>query len=236
MISICDLSHRYGRQWALAGLSLELPAGHCLSLFGPNGAGKSTLLQILATLIRPTSGEVRVSGISARADPLAIRRQVGLVAHKPLLYPYLTGLENLVFSGRLYGLTHPERRAEALLERVGLWVKRHERVKGFSHGQLQRADIARALMHDPALLLLDEPYSGLDLAAAKRLEELLGEFSATGHTLVIATHNLQRGLHHSDRVAIMVSGRMIYEAESQTITEEALQAVYARAFDGQRGD
>ncbi|MGH2592298.1 MAG: ABC transporter ATP-binding protein [Anaerolineae bacterium] len=230
MIAIHDLSHRYGRHWALARLTLEAPTGQCLCLFGPNGAGKTTLLHILATLITPTAGDVTVGGVSLRGDPLAVRRLIGLVAHKPLLYAHLTALENLDFFGRLYRIPGRKQRAESLLERVGLWDKRHDRVRGFSHGQTQRAAIARALMHDPAVLLLDEPYAGLDLAAAERLDGLLADLIAAGHTLIMTTHDLDRGVERSSRFAILAVGRLIYQAESRSVTRETLRAVYARAF------
>ena len=231
MITIDNLSHRYGRNWALSGLTLQIPAGQRLSIFGPNGAGKTTLLHILATLITPSSGDVIISGLSLHDNPIAIRRQVGLIAHNPLLYPQLNALENLNFFGLLHGIADCNQKAEHLLERVGMWEQRHERIHRLSQGQAQRVAIARSLIHDPTLLLMDEPYSGLDLHAAIRLDTLLIELAEAGHTIVMTTHNIDRGIEISDRFAILVAGRFLYHAESRSMTHQSVQEVYSQVIE-----
>lgn len=229
-LAIRDVSHRYGTDWALARVSLDVPPGQSLTILGPNGAGKSTLLHILATLIEPTSGEVLIGDLALQHNPVAIRQHVGLVSHKPLLYPYLTIWENLQFFGQLYNLAHKTQRAEMLLQRVQLWSKGNEPVRALSHGQRQRVAIARALMHNPDILLLDEPYSGLDLRAAEQLDVLLDDLLGLGHSLLITTHDLQRSLSRAGQVVILASGRLVYQTDSQDVTLESLQTVYRRTF------
>jgi ABC-type multidrug transport system ATPase subunit len=225
-LSIRDVSQRYGPQWALARVSLDVPAGRRLSILGPNGAGKSTLLHILATLNLPTAGDVLVGETSLMTNPAALRHQVGLVAHKPLLYPHLTVLENLSFFGRLYDLPNWSARAEMLLKQVRLWSKRHAQVQSLSQGQKQRVAIVRALLHDPDIVLMDEPYAGLDLRAAEQLDALLDTLTAQGHTLVFTTHDLQRSYDQADQVVILADGRIVYEAQTHLIDFGALRDKY----------
>ncbi len=227
---IRDISHRYGPQWVLTRLSLEVLAGQCLSILGPNGAGKSTLLHIIATLTEPTAGDLLIGTTSLQANPLGIKRHIGLVSHKPLLYPHLTAWENLQLFGHLYRVNQQTQRAEVLLQRVQLWQHRHKPVKSLSHGQKQRVAIARALLHNPNVLLLDEPYSGLDLRAAEQLDDILAELIDLGHTLLITTHDLQRSLMRSGQVIILARGRLIYQANTDEVTLETLQRVYRQVF------
>jgi heme exporter protein A len=229
-LAIREVSQRYGGRWALAKASLEVPAGQCLSILGPNGAGKTTLLHVLATLILPTAGDVVIGGASLKTNPADLRQHVGLVAHQPLLYPHLTVLENLSFFARLYHLPHWPGRAEDLLKRVRLWSQRHQPLHALSQGQKQRVAIARALLHDPDILLLDEPYAGLDLRAAERLDKLLDDLTGLGHTTLITTHDLQRGLERSDQLLILAEGRVVYQAHTHDITLETLQATYQQVL------
>lgn len=227
---IQDVSHRYGTCWALARISLNVPVAQCLSILGPNGAGKTTLLHVVATLVEPTAGDIVIGQTSLQANPVGIRRHVGLVSHKPLLYPHLTAWENLQLFGQLYGIRHKPHRAEALLHQVGLWDLRYAPVNTLSHGQQQRVAIARSLMHNPDILLLDEPYNGLDLRAAEQLDTLLDELMLLGHTLLITTHDLHRSLARTGQVVILAGGRMFYHAHTQDLTLEALHEVYKQAF------
>ncbi len=179
MIHARGLERRFGEKRVLAGLDLDVPAGGFVSIVGPNGSGKSTLLALLAGLLAPTGGHLEV-----RAE----RAEIGFLAHEPLVYRELTALENLDLYGRLYRVPERRERIGMLLERYGLWGVRHERVAAFSRGMAQRLALCRALLHDPALVLLDEPYSALDAAGAALLDgELRG--LAGSHTLVVSTHD-----------------------------------------------
>ena len=179
MIHARGLERRFGEKRVLAGLDLDVPVGGFISVVGPNGSGKSTLLALLAGLLAPTGGHLEV-----RAE----RAEIGFLAHEPLVYRELTALENLDLYGRLYRVPERRERIGMLLERYGLWEARHERVAAFSRGMAQRLALCRTLLHDPALVLLDEPYSALDAAGAALLDgELHG--LAGSHTLVVSTHD-----------------------------------------------
>ena len=184
-IEVAGLERRYGDRVALADLSFSLGEGKSLVLLGANGAGKTTLLRVLATLLRPHAGEVRVLGAQLPGEAWKVRGRIGYVAHEPLLYRSLTARENLVFNARLHGV--PEPRVDELLERVGLARRGNDPVEELSRGMRQRAAVARALLHDPEVLLLDEPHTGLDARALETLEPLIGR--ASGRTRVIATHD-----------------------------------------------
>lgn len=213
----------FGATVALRGVDLRVPWGARLALLGPNGAGKSTLLRVLATLSRPTSGAVRVAGYDALADTIAVRRLIGVVAHQTFLYDELTALENLHFYGALYDVPDLAERATALLDAVGLATKRNARVGGLSRGQQQRLTVARALLHDPPILILDEPDTGLDLAAFALLERLL---LAGERTIVLTTHNLRQAVRLCDRAAILNAGRFVYAAPLAPDAADALEATY----------
>lgn len=229
-LSIRDVSHRYGKGWALSRLWLDVPAGQRLSIFGPNGAGKSTLLNVLATLTMPTAGDVVIGDQSLKTNPTLLRQRVGFVAHKPMLYPHLTVWENLSFFGRLYNIAGWPQRAEQLLKQVRLWSKRSEPVRSLSQGQKQRVAIARAMLHDPDILLLDEPYAGLDVRAAEQLDQLLDTLKTGGRTLLITSHDLARGYQQSDQLVILADGRLVYQAAREETTLDALQSTYERVL------
>jgi heme exporter protein A len=186
----------------LVDLDLELQAGERLLLLGPNGAGKSTFIRVFAGLMHPTAGDALVID---KAPRLA-RHQLGVVSHATFLYDELTALENLRFYAELYGVLDPTRRSATLLERVGLADLANERVGRLSRGQQQRVTIARALLHDPPVLLLDEPDTGLDVAAFGLLEELIRH-----HTVVMTTHDLAHGLRLGTRVGVLSHGRLVHE-------------------------
>ncbi len=182
-----EVSKRYGAQWALRKVSLQIAAGELVLLRGPNGSGKSTLLRIAATLTRPSTGEVRYSN-AGRKDPRDAKARIGLVAHSTLLYDDLSAAENLRFFGSLFGLSDAGRRAEAALESVGLAERRDGLVRTLSRGMRQRLSLARALLHGPGLLLLDEPATGLDQEARNWLEHTLAGLHAAGCTVLMSTH------------------------------------------------
>jgi heme exporter protein A len=202
MLRAEGLRHAFGAARALDDISFSLTAGRTLVVFGPNGAGKTTLLRVLAGLIKPQSGAVHLDGG---------RRAIGWIGHHAHLYGHLTVLENLRFWGALYGLGRAaaEQRASDVLGRLGLLDRAGQVVRTLSRGQLQRAAIARALIHDPVVLLLDEPFTGLDLSAAAEFRRLLAELAGRGRVLVMATHNVEEGVELATDVAFQVAGKFV---------------------------
>ena len=209
------LARSYGPHRVLRGVDLTLAAGETLMVAGANGAGKSTLLRILAGLMRPGAGEVRVRGRRlTHSDPDA-RRPIGLVSHQSLLYDDLTLTENLAFAARLYGLRASRDAALAALADVALAAQADLTPRQLSRGMLQRAAIARALIHQPSLLLLDEPFTGLDAAAAERLRGLLAARASAGRAVVIVTHQLAEAWDLASRVAVLAGGRLVLDEPRQ---------------------
>jgi len=213
----------FGRVRVLRDVSLRVAAGEGVAVFGPNGAGKSTLLRLCATLYAPTSGTLALFG---ERDPTAVRRRIGLLSHQSFLYPDLSARENLAFYARLYGLASPEATADAWLERVGLGASAARPVRVFSRGMEQRLALARTLLHAPELLLLDEPWSALDAAAADLLTDLLRSLRREGRTLLVATHDFERGLAIAERAVILHGGQLVWEAPHGHAA--SVQAVYRR--------
>jgi heme ABC exporter ATP-binding subunit CcmA len=211
LVEARGLTRRYGAVRALRGLDLSLSRGEVLLVLGPNGAGKSTLLRTLAGLLRPESGSVAVLGRALTRDDPDARRAIGLLSHQSLLYDELTLTENLVLAGRLYGLADPLARARLALEAQGLLERADSRPRHLSRGMLQRAAIARALLHDPALLLLDEPFTGLDAVAADRLRALLRTHATAERGLVIVTHHAAEAWDLATRIGVLVGGQWALE-------------------------
>jgi heme exporter protein A len=218
------LGKSFGRAAVLRDVSLRVVAGETIALFGPNGAGKSTLLRVCATLMTPTSGSLTLFGAPA-ASPDA-RRRIGLVAHQSFLYPDLTARENLLFYARMYRLSGADRLVDTWLERVDLAAVSDRPVRAFSRGMEQRLALARALLHDPELVLLDEPWSGLDAAAADWLGALLAELRMRGRSIVAATHDFARGLGVADRAIILHRGRIAWEASLDGDAGVAVDTMY----------
>src|SRR3954470_19361175 len=202
-IELEDVGRAYGERTALAGVTLALEPGRTLAVFGANGAGKTTLLRILATLLKPHAGRARVLGRDLPADGWAVRGRVGLLAHDPLLYRELSARENLVFHARLHGVA-PER-VETLLEQVGLRARADEPVRTLSRGMAQRVAICRVALHEPELLLLDEPLANLDPGAAEAVEPLIGRNA--GPARVVISHDVEHGLSEADLVLGLARGR-----------------------------
>ncbi len=229
VIEVRGLVKTFGLYPVLRGLDLEVAHGEFVTLLGPNGSGKTTLLRILSGLARPTAGVVRVGGWELPAEATFVRARLGVVSHLPLLYDTLTAEENLLFFARLYNLPKETRRERvaAMLERVGLHHRAHDVVQTFSRGMQQRLAIARAILHDPAVLLLDEPYTGLDQDAAALLDRLLREVAVSGRTVLMTTHDLQRGHALADRVAILSRGKIAHSARTDTLAAADLPALYA---------
>jgi len=211
MIQARRLTKSFGGRLVLRGIDLNVAAGECLALVGPNGAGKTTLLRTLATLSTPDAGSIRIAGADLGDGAKEIRQQIGFLSHQSLLYGDLSAEENLDFYGQMYGVAHLEARISTLLDQVGLEPQRHARVRTFSRGMRQRLSIARALLHDPPVLLMDEPYTGLDQHAARMLDKVLLEAGTMDRTTILTTHDLEHGWRISDRAAILVRGQITYE-------------------------
>jgi heme exporter protein A len=208
MIEVRGLTKAYGLRPVLRKLDLAVNKGEFVAVVGPNGAGKTTLLRILASLARPTFGEVRLAGLRLPGQAAAARRILGVVSHQPLLYGELTAQENLRFYGRMYGVADLEPRIEEVLGIVGLNSRRHDLVRKYSRGMQQRLAIGRGILHDPELLLFDEPYTGLDPEAAEALDGLLTQVSSEGRTVLMTSHDLVRAAGLASRVDILFGGKI----------------------------
>ncbi len=212
-LTVADVSHHYGRRRALAHVSLACARGEIVGLLGPNGAGKSTLLAILASLIAPSSGTVRYGTGDARPDGSALRARIGLLAHELHLYGELTARENLEFFGRLHGLDTLGARVSTALDRAGLAGRHNELVSGFSRGMRQRLTLERALLHEPRLVLLDEPFTGLDDVSARALVARLVGLGRAGCMVIVATHDLDVANEFVTRAVVLRDGRLEALAE-----------------------
>jgi heme exporter protein A len=226
MIQVQGLVKSYGHTYALRNVDLDVGQGQFLTVVGPNGAGKTTLLRILATLLKPSAGLVRINGLDLVSRSAEIRRHIGFVSHQSLTYPKLTIEENLTFYGKLYDVPAVEERVETLLHLVGLAGRRRDPARTLSRGMQQRLSIARAIIHQPSLLLLDEPYTGLDQQAAEMLRQLLQTITTEARTVVMTTHDLQRALDLCDKVAILAKGQIAYQTEDASLTLEDLRQAY----------
>jgi heme exporter protein A len=233
-ISARSVEKRFGPVAALRGVDLDVEGGRAVAVLGPNGAGKSTLLRILAGLARPTAGSVSIRRGGRAPDGRGrARAWVGFAGHATLLYPELTARENLVFHGRLQGVVDPALRADQLLDEEGLTPVADRRVRTFSRGMAQRLSIARALVQDPPLLLLDEPFTGLDRRAGDRLSERLQRLRSEGRAILLVTHDLLRASEIADAALILVSGQIRKRAEGSTLERVALEATYAEVLESE---
>jgi heme exporter protein A len=221
-VQLRDLGRAYGERVALAGVTLRLEAGRTLAVFGANGAGKTTLLRILATLLRPHAGEARVLGLTLPGDAWKARGRIGLLGHEPLLYRDLSARENLRYHARLHDV--PVARGEALLEAVGLARRADEPVRSLSRGLTQRVAICRAVLHEPELLLLDEPLANLDPAAAEAVEPLIGR--AAGAARVLISHDVEAGLAEADHVLGLRAGRAVLQADAGAVSVADVRGIY----------
>lgn len=226
-VEVTGLVKTYELRPVLRNVSFALQAGKTLALLGPNGAGKTTLLRILATLAKPSAGRVMVMGQDSVRDAAALRHVIGYVGHQPHVYDDLTARENLLFFARMYGLRGGPKRADALLERVGLRPKANERVCTLSRGQTQRLAIARGILHEPRLLLLDEPDTGLDEEASALLDALIAEREERGGTTLLTTHNIAHGLERAEGALVLVGGRVAYSGPSREVTPSDVRELYA---------
>ncbi len=232
MIRLNGVVKQYGLNPVLRGVDLNVEQGEFVTLVGPNGAGKSTLMGIVATLLQPTSGEVFVGGWRLPEQADRVRRHIGLVSHHSLLYRDLTAAENLSFFARLYRMEDADAHIADALHRVGLYARQRDPVGTFSRGMVQRLTIARATLHEPDVLLLDEPYTGLDQEATYLLDELLRGETARGRTILMITHDLGHGLGLADRLAILYGGTIAREVARAEISPAAVYDLYAEVTMG----
>lgn len=220
------LCKRYDERWVLRDITLDVSRGSYLALLGANGAGKSTLLHTLAMLNPASSGELALFGESANRPSPKLRSRIGMIGHQPMLYRDLSAVENLVFFGKLYGISRPDQRAADLLERVGLADRAASIVKTFSRGMVQRLSIARALMHAPDMLLADEPFSGLDVPSVHAVSDLLGELHADGKTVILTNHDVRQSLELAQRVVVLRRGSVVRDQSARlTDTDEVTREV-----------
>jgi heme exporter protein A len=232
MITVKKLVKRFGLKPVLRGVDFEVQPGEFVALLGPNGAGKTTFLRILASLSRPSLGEVSIAGYRLPNEAAQVRARLGVVSHLPLLYGDLTAEENLRFYGRMYGLTDLEQRIAEVLEMVGLEARRRDLVRTFSRGMQQRLAIGRAVLHDPDVVLFDEPYTGLDQDASSMLDEVLKTVAAKGRTVVMTSHDLARAEDLATRFDILSRGVISASASLKELKKTNLLAFYKQALAG----
>jgi heme exporter protein A len=227
---IDDVSKSFGSRVALSHVSLTVEVGERVALVGPNGAGKSTLLRVAALLTRPGRGRVRIGGLDAARSASQARRQIGYVAHRALLYDDLTGRQNLLFYARMYDVPDAGSRVDELLDWAGLAERGDDLVRGYSRGMQQRLTIARALIHNPGVLLLDEPLAALDPEGVTRVEGLLRELASAGCAVLMSTHDLERVTGSAGRMVVLVGGRLRADLLLDGLTTEDVAARYRSAI------
>lgn len=212
----------------LRGVDLTIQEGDFVTLMGANGAGKTTLMHIIATLSKPSGGRLAIAGYDLAESASQLRRFIGLVSHKTLLYDDLTADQNLRFYARMYDVPDAPARIELVLNQVGLWGRQHDPVRTYSRGMQQRLAIARSILHNPPILLLDEPDTGLDQHAADMLSDLLRAVDVSQRTILMTTHNLERGLELGDRVLILARGKIAYDARREGVSLAEVREQYYR--------
>jgi heme exporter protein A len=235
MIEVRKLIKRFGLKTILRGLDFRVEAGEFVALLGPNGAGKTTFLRILASLSRPAMGQVCIAGYMLPAQASAVRRRLGVVSHQPLLYGDLTAEENLRFYGRMYGVPALDERIMEVLELVGLTARRRDLVRTFSRGMQQRLAIGRAVLHDPDVMLFDEPHTGLDQDASAMLDNVLREVAARGRTVVMTSHDLARTADLASRFDILSRGVIAGSVKRSEIDPNELLAYYRKTINQPAG-
>jgi len=230
MITVRKLIKRFGLKTVLRGLDFQVEQGEFVALLGPNGAGKTTFLRILASLSRPTMGEVTIAGYRLPNQAAAVRSRLGVVSHLPLLYGDLTAEENLQFYARMYGVLDTDDRISEVLDLIGLKQRRRDLVRTFSRGMQQRLAIGRAVLHDPDVMLFDEPHTGLDQDACIMLDGVLSEVAARGRTVVMTSHDLARAADLASRFDILSRGVITTSVQRTEIDTDDLLAVYRNAL------
>jgi heme exporter protein A len=230
MIEVTKLVKRFGTKTVLGGLDLEVRTGEFVALLGPNGAGKTTFLRILASLSHPSLGEVRVAGHRLPQQAAAVRARLGVVSHMPLLYGDLTAEENLRFYGRLYGIPRLAERIDDVLGLIGLDARRRDLVRTFSRGMQQRLAIGRAVLHDPDVMLFDEPHTGLDQDASAMLDTVLKSVAARGRTVVMTSHDLVRAEALASRFDVLSRGVIVASTTRRQLRGSNLLTFYKHSL------
>jgi heme exporter protein A len=230
MITVRKLVKRFGLKTILRGMDFSVESGEFVAILGPNGAGKTTFLRILASLSRPTMGSVSIAGYALPGQAAAVRRRLGVVSHLPLLYGDLTAEENLHFFARMYNVTHAEKRISDVLDLIGLAARRRDLVRTFSRGMQQRLAIGRAVLHDPEVMLFDEPHTGLDQDACQMLDTVLREVAARGRTVVMTSHDLARVADLASRFDVLSRGIIAASVQRSQIEPNNLLAFYRQAL------
>lgn len=226
IIEVKGLVKKFGFRTVLRKVDLSLQKGDFLALFGHNGAGKTTLIRILCSLMKPTSGEIRIAGLDPHHDREALCKAIGVISHRTFLYQNLSAFENLRFYGRMYDVMDLKDRIESLLDLVGLVKYRNDPVNTFSRGMQQRLAVARAIINDPRILFLDEPYTGLDQHGAEDLKKLLMGFRDQGKTVLMTSHDLDRGLELCNQSAILKAGRLVFKEEVSNVVKDDFKQLY----------
>lgn len=229
IVDVRNLVKRFGIKPVLKGLNFQVAPDEFVVILGPNGAGKTTLLRILASLSRPTRGDVRILGYELPGQASAIRRHLGVVSHQPLLYGDLSAEENLRFYGRMYNILSLEQRVKEVLKLVGLENRRRDLVRTFSRGMQQRLAIGRAILHDPQILLLDEPHTGLDQDASAMLDGLLRQIATSGRTVVMTSHDIWRAANLASRIDVLSRGVIVASVFNQDLSPNQLADFYQQA-------
>jgi len=230
-IRALGLRKSYGNFEALRGIDLDIGKGEFFTLFGPNGAGKTTFIKLLATLTKPSSGSLAVSGFDVKKESDKVRKITGVISHDPFLYENLSAFENIKFFGTLYEVDNLDGRTEEVIRELGLGKRMHDIVRNFSRGMKQRLAVARAIVHDPSILLLDEPYTGLDQHGAHVLGDMLKELKSDNRTILMTTHNIDEGLGLSDRVGIITGGRLVFECARGEVDSTRFKDIYISKVD-----
>ncbi|HVN53348.1 MAG TPA: heme ABC exporter ATP-binding protein CcmA [Anaerolineaceae bacterium] len=231
IVEVRRLFKRFGPKTVLRSLDFQVEQGEFVALLGPNGAGKTTFLRILASLTRQSLGEVRIAGYRLPDQAASVRRRLGVVSHLPLLYGDLTAEENLAFYARMYALPDMDRRMAEVLELVGLAARRRDLVRTFSRGMQQRLAIGRAVLHDPEVMLFDEPHTGLDQEASSMLDQVLRQVAARGRTVVMTSHDLARVTELASRFDVLSKGQIQASIRREEIARDGLLAYYRQALE-----
>lgn len=232
MITVRKLVKRFGPKVVLRGLDFDVDPGEFVALLGPNGAGKTTFLRILASLSRPVMGTVNIAGYQLPQQAALVRQRLGVVSHLPLLYGDLTAEENLRFYSRMYNIPKMDKRVSEVLELVGLAARRRDLVRTFSRGMQQRLAIGRAVLHDPEVMLFDEPHTGLDQDACEMLDTVLQDVAARGRTVVMTSHDLARTADLASRFDVLSKGKIIASARRDEMKQDQILTFYRQALQG----
>lgn len=229
LVEFKNVTKKYGHIHALRGVSVSLHKGEFISVFGPNGAGKSTFLKLLCTMTSPTSGQILYESVPLNKLHDSFRSKFGVISHLPFLYSELTAMDNLRFYSKMYGVKNIDERIHVLLDKVELYKRRNDKVRGYSRGMLQRLSITRALLHDPEIIVLDEPYTGLDTHASDILTRILMELFDEQKTIVMVTHNMKQGYDAASRLAIIKGGQLVLNQYKKDISINDFEELYSEA-------